>query len=70
MLAKADFDDVMDQYPEFFTNLQRLATGKLNNGWARVRQTLKMASAIRMFGGDVNIRELLVVCITRAYRRH
>ena len=61
VLSKDDFDQVMDNYPDFAINLQRLATGKLNKGWSRVRQTLKMASAIRIFGGEVNIKELLMV---------
>ena len=47
-------------YPEFFQSLQKVATLKGKSGWSRVRETLKLARAIRMFGGDIEVEELLL----------
>ena len=47
-------------YPEFFQSLQKVATLKGKTGWSRVRETLKLARAIRMFGGDIEVDELLL----------
>ena len=60
VLGKNDFDNVMMLYPEFFQSLQKVATLKGKTGWSRVRETLKLARAIRMFGGDIEVEELLL----------
>ena len=61
MLDKPDFDEVMTSYPEFNKSLQKISAGKAaGEGWDRVRQVLKMANTIRLFGGNVSVEDMLL----------
>jgi len=60
VLSKIDFDEVMLQYPEFFSSLQKIAARKTECGWERIRETIKMVRTIRIFGGEANMEQILL----------
>ena len=59
VLSKSGFETVLHRYPQFFRSLQIVAT-KGKGGWASVRATLKMAKSIRLFGGEIDLKGLLL----------
>ena len=59
VLRKEGFETVSQRYPQFFRSLQIVAT-KGKGGWASVRATLKMARSVRLFGGEINLEDLLM----------
>ena len=58
-LVKNEFEQVVRSYPEFLRSVQVVAVLRSGNGWSRVARILRMAKSTRLFGGKVNIAEVL-----------